>query len=69
VDVIIRQTHASRRAPGMERIYVPGELEHETAARYQREGIPLNAATLAGIADAATRLGADPAPLEPGPAM
>jgi LDH2 family malate/lactate/ureidoglycolate dehydrogenase len=67
VDGIIRQIHASRRAPGAERIYVPGELEHETAARYQREGIPLNAATLAGIVAVATRLGVDPAPLQHGP--
>lgn len=63
VDGIIRQIHASRRAPAAERIYVPGELEYETAARYRREGIPLNAATLDGIVAAATRLGVDPAPL------
>jgi LDH2 family malate/lactate/ureidoglycolate dehydrogenase len=59
VDGIIRQIREGRRAPGVERIYSPGELEAETAARHAREGIPLNAVTLAGIVEAADRLGVD----------
>ena len=63
VDGIIRQIRQSRPAPGVERIYAPGELEAELEARYRAEGIPLNDATLAGIASAAERLDVDPAPV------
>jgi LDH2 family malate/lactate/ureidoglycolate dehydrogenase len=61
VDAAIRQLRASRRAPGVERIYAPGELEFLTEERYRAEGIPLNDETLAGIRTAAERLGADTA--------
>ena len=63
VDGIVRQIRQSRPAPGVERIYAPGELEAELEARYRREGIPLNDATLSGIAAAAERLEVDPAPV------
>jgi LDH2 family malate/lactate/ureidoglycolate dehydrogenase len=56
VDGIIRELRASRRAAGVERLYAPGELETETGQRFQREGIPVNPITLAGIADVAQRL-------------
>ncbi|HEX5415020.1 MAG TPA: Ldh family oxidoreductase, partial [Chloroflexota bacterium] len=46
VDGIIREIHESRRAPGVERIYSPGELEAETERRYRAEGIPLPVETL-----------------------
>jgi LDH2 family malate/lactate/ureidoglycolate dehydrogenase len=57
IDGIIRQLRQSRRAAGVERLYAPGELEAETAARYRAAGIPLNAVTLAGIIEAAERWG------------
>lgn len=57
IDEIVRQIHQSRRMPGVDRIYVPAEIEAETEARYRREGIPLNEATLDGIRQTATRLG------------
>jgi LDH2 family malate/lactate/ureidoglycolate dehydrogenase len=63
VDGIIRQIRTSRPAPGVTRIYTPGELEAETEAHYRDEGIPLNAATLDGIIAAAERVGVDPAPI------
>ena len=63
VDGIVRQIRQSRPAPGVERIYTPGELEAELEARYRAEGIPLNDATLDGIASAAERLDVDPAPV------
>jgi LDH2 family malate/lactate/ureidoglycolate dehydrogenase len=50
VDAAIRQIRSSRPAAGFDRCYAPGELEHETEARYRRTGIPLNAETLAGLA-------------------
>jgi LDH2 family malate/lactate/ureidoglycolate dehydrogenase len=59
VDSAIRQLHAARRAPGVDRIYAPGELEFETEAAYRRDGIPLNALTLADLAIVARDLGVD----------
>ena len=57
VDGIIRQLRSTRLAPGFERVYAPGGLEAETAARYQAEGIPLNDATIENLARAAERVG------------
>ena len=59
VDGIIRRIRASRRAPGVERVYAPGELEWETERRYRRDGIPLPEATLHDVARTATDLGID----------
>lgn len=39
--VMVQEIHACQRAPGVERLYVPGEPELETQTRRQREGIPL----------------------------
>jgi LDH2 family malate/lactate/ureidoglycolate dehydrogenase len=41
VDAAIRQIHAAKRAPGVERIFAPGELEFLTEQTYRRDGIPL----------------------------
>ena len=57
VDGIVREIHQSRRAPGVQRLYAPGELEEEFSVRYQREGIPLNAATLHDLRIAAESFG------------
>lgn len=59
MDAIVGELRACRKAPGAERIYSPGELEHETSQRYRAQGIPLNDETLTGITDAAGRLGVD----------
>jgi LDH2 family malate/lactate/ureidoglycolate dehydrogenase len=56
VDAAIRQIHGCKRAPGVERIYAPGEIEFTTRERYLREGIPLNLVTRQEIARAATSL-------------
>jgi LDH2 family malate/lactate/ureidoglycolate dehydrogenase len=60
VDGIVREIRASRRAPGVERVYAPGEIEAETERRYRAEGIPLTSATLHDLAAAARSVGADP---------
>lgn len=52
VDNIVRQIRASAPAPGFERCYAPGEIEFETERRYRKEGIPLNAESLAGLEQA-----------------
>ncbi|MBI3761076.1 MAG: Ldh family oxidoreductase [Chloroflexi bacterium] len=38
---MVEEIHACRPAEGVDRIYLPGEIEMETAARRRREGIPL----------------------------
>src|SRR5262245_27425824 len=59
IDGIVRQIRNGRKAPGITRIYAPGELEAETERRYRLEGIPLNEATLKGIQDSAAEVGVD----------
>ncbi len=48
--------HACRPAPDAERIYAPGEKEALTRRAYARDGIPLNAATLADLRRVAEEL-------------
>jgi LDH2 family malate/lactate/ureidoglycolate dehydrogenase len=57
IDKIVREVHASRRAPGVDRLWVPGEMEADFEKAYRRDGIPLNDETLAGIAEAASEVG------------
>jgi LDH2 family malate/lactate/ureidoglycolate dehydrogenase len=57
VDAAIRQIHQSQRAPGVDQLYAPGELEQLTERRYQAEGIPITADTLSDLLDAAHALG------------
>lgn len=60
LDGIVAQLQTSRRAPGVARIYAPGELEAETEEGYRRTGIPLNDVTLAGINETARQLAISP---------
>lgn len=62
VDAAIRQLRVCRRAPGFDRILAPGEREALNEAAYCRDGIPLNAVTLAALRETAARL-AVPAPI------
>ena len=63
VDRIARQYLSSRCADNVDRLYLPGGLENEIAERNRRDGIPLNAETVALIIDAGKGLGVDVAPL------
>jgi LDH2 family malate/lactate/ureidoglycolate dehydrogenase len=49
VDSAIREIHACALAPGFARTYAPGEKEALTRVEYLRDGIPLNAITLADL--------------------
>lgn len=49
VDEIIDLMHHCPKASGIDRIYVPGEIEHEMEQRRRQEGIPLNATLLAEL--------------------
>lgn len=59
VDAILRQMRDSGRAPGVDRLVTPGEIEADFERAYRRDGIPLNDATLKDILAAADALGAD----------
>jgi len=56
VDGVVRRIRKSAPAPGFERCYAPGELEYQTEQRYRKEGIPLNAETLAGLSEAGLQI-------------
>jgi LDH2 family malate/lactate/ureidoglycolate dehydrogenase len=60
VDQLIDQMHASRPAAGVERVTVPGERSHATAAARRRDGIPLPAELVAQLDELATGLDLDP---------
>lgn len=59
VDKLVREVHDVAKAPGFERTYAPGELEQLREAEYRREGIPLNAVTVADLRRTAAALGVD----------
>jgi LDH2 family malate/lactate/ureidoglycolate dehydrogenase len=63
VDAAIRELHAVRLAPGVDRAYAPGEPEHVTEEAYRRDGIPLNDVTVADLRRVGAGLGIDAAPL------
>jgi LDH2 family malate/lactate/ureidoglycolate dehydrogenase len=55
VDGLVRQVRGSARAEGVERIYLPGEIEHEREMDATAHGVPLSAhvvRALAGTAEA-----------------
>jgi LDH2 family malate/lactate/ureidoglycolate dehydrogenase len=69
VDQALREIKTSPRAPGIQRIYAPGEMEHETRKRRLVEGIPLPPEVIADFRSLATELGIPfPTPLEDGSA-
>jgi LDH2 family malate/lactate/ureidoglycolate dehydrogenase len=59
VDAAIDQIHRCRLAPGATAAYAPGEVEAIAAERNLREGVPLNALTLADLERTARGLGLD----------
>lgn len=58
MDQVIDQIQQSRRAPGVDRIYVPGEIEYESAQRRRAEGIPLEETIAANLERLAGETGA-----------
>ena len=57
VDQAIQQIHQCKLAPGFDRTYAPGEVEAINRTNYRRDGIPLNAVTLADLVKTAEKLG------------
>lgn len=60
MEQIIGLMHACPIAPGVERIFVPGEIEHETQQRRTSEGIPLNVALRDELKALGAELGVEP---------
>lgn len=64
VDWYVRDLKQSRRAEGVDRIYVPGEIEWETAERQAREGVSLRPVVEQDVLALAKEVGVrPPAPL------
>lgn len=59
VDAAIDQIHRSRRAPGVARLYAPGEPEALRREQNRRDGIPLNEVTLEDLRRTALGLGVE----------
>jgi LDH2 family malate/lactate/ureidoglycolate dehydrogenase len=57
VDVALREIKDSPRAPEIDRIYAPGEIEYETRQRRLHEGIPLPAEVISDFRSLAAELG------------
>jgi LDH2 family malate/lactate/ureidoglycolate dehydrogenase len=57
VDEFIRQLKSSERAPGIDRILLPGEIEFETAARYRDNGVPIAISVIDDLHRIARRVG------------
>ncbi|MEZ4640671.1 MAG: Ldh family oxidoreductase [Caldilineaceae bacterium] len=49
MDAMIRSLRATPRQPDQDRVYVAGEIEHETERKRLREGIPLPANVVADL--------------------
>jgi L-2-hydroxycarboxylate dehydrogenase (NAD+) len=57
VDNLIRDLRTSRRMPGVDRIFVPGERSHATRATRTRDGIPIAPALMRTLDQLADELG------------
>ena len=57
VDDIVAEIHNSRRAAGVDRLLVPGEIEHTIETNFRQNGIRLAAATVDDLLSVAERLG------------
>jgi LDH2 family malate/lactate/ureidoglycolate dehydrogenase len=60
MDKLIEIVVGSKRAEGVEKIYLPGEIEESTAERRKREGIAVSAPVLANLNKVAGEFGIAP---------
>jgi LDH2 family malate/lactate/ureidoglycolate dehydrogenase len=56
MDAFIAEIRSSPLAPGAERIYLPGELEHRREQERRRDGVPIDNDRLAGLHELAEEL-------------
>ncbi|MDH3466995.1 MAG: Ldh family oxidoreductase [Gammaproteobacteria bacterium] len=57
IDALIDILKSSQRADGVEEIYVPGEIEHLTAQKRAKEGIPLEKKVIEALNSLSEELG------------
>jgi len=57
MDTALREIRNGERAPGVKRIYVPGEQSAEMAARRRKDGIPLPEAVIKDLIQLGDKLG------------
>ena len=60
MDKLIEMVVGAKRAEGVSKIYLPGEIEESTAERQRREGIAVSAPVLASLNKVANELGVAP---------
>jgi len=57
VDALTRSLRGSRRLPGVDRIWLPGEQSHAKRVAYERDGIPLAPELVRKLNELATDIG------------
>ena len=57
LDRELRAFKDSEKAPGFDRIYVAGEIEHEKTIAHRRDGVPVHVKVWAGLEKMAGELG------------
>jgi len=60
VDTLVRDLRGSKRLPGVERIWLPGEQSHVKRIERSATGVPMPPALLASLAEVARELGIMP---------
>ncbi|MCX7787923.1 MAG: Ldh family oxidoreductase [Spirochaetes bacterium] len=61
MDRYIDNIHSCPKAEGVERIYVPGELEYESMKKTEKEGVEVSTITRDELVQTAKAVGVDPA--------
>ena len=61
VEALVDEVHAAPRADGVDRLYVPGEMEWERYDRALVEGVELPSDVVSSLTEAAALVGLDPA--------
>jgi LDH2 family malate/lactate/ureidoglycolate dehydrogenase len=59
VDQLIQKIHSAPRAPGVDRVYLPGEIEHLEERKRRTEGIPLPQAVYQDLLEIGRTLNVD----------
>jgi LDH2 family malate/lactate/ureidoglycolate dehydrogenase len=57
MDELIDQIHASEKAPGVDRIYVAGEIEYDLQSAREQAGVPIEESVLASLDTVEQELG------------
>jgi LDH2 family malate/lactate/ureidoglycolate dehydrogenase len=57
MEKAVSEIHAVKRAPGVERVYLPGEREEISAANFRKSGIPIGLGVLKELNEMGARYG------------